>query len=149
MVCLLTLSQVCKLYPFVQSIQNTHCGAEAHSASYPWIQDILSPLLKRLGCEARSVQDNSAGIYTSTSQFAFMMLSLVKERDTFRPRHSSSGYSLASHRRGPGSIPGLVKWYLWWIMWRWGGFSQSTSVSAANLHSTIFSIIIITRCRVQ
>jgi hypothetical protein len=26
-----------------------------------------------------------------------------------RPRHTSSGYSLASHRGGPGSRPGLVK----------------------------------------
>jgi hypothetical protein len=46
---------------------------------------------------------------------------------------------------GPGSIPGLVKWDLWWTKWRWGGFSPSTSVSPANLHSTKFSIIIITR----
>jgi hypothetical protein len=30
-----------------------------------------------------------------------------------RRRHSSSGYSLASHRGGPGSRPGLVKWDLW------------------------------------
>jgi hypothetical protein len=29
-----------------------------------------------------------------------------------RPRHSSSGYSLASHRGGPGSNPGLVTWDL-------------------------------------
>jgi hypothetical protein len=50
--------------------------------------------------------------------------------------------SLASHRGGPGSIPGLVKWDLWWIKWRWDGFSPSTSVSPANLHSTKFTIII-------
>jgi hypothetical protein len=37
----------------------------------------------------------------------------------------SSGKSLASHRGGPG----LVMWDLWWIKWRWGRFSQSTSVS--------------------
>jgi hypothetical protein len=30
----------------------------------------------------------------------------------FRPRHSSSCYSLASHRGGPGSNPGLVMWDL-------------------------------------
>jgi hypothetical protein len=63
------------------------------------------------------------------------------------PRHSSSGQSLASHRGGPRSNPGLVKWDLWWTKWRWGRFSQSTSVSPANLHSTIFSIIIFTRGR--
>jgi hypothetical protein len=38
----------------------------------------------------------------------------------FRPRHSSSGQSLASHRCGPGSIPGLVKRDLWWNKWRLG-----------------------------
>jgi hypothetical protein len=31
--------------------------------------------------------------------------------------------------------------------WRWGRFSSSTSVCPANLHSTNFSIIIITRGR--
>jgi hypothetical protein len=40
----------------------------------------------------------------------------------WRPRHSSSGYSLASHRGGPGSSPGLVMWDLWWTKWRWGSF---------------------------
>jgi hypothetical protein len=64
-----------------------------------------------------------------------------------RPRHSSSGYSLASHSGGPGSSPGLIKWDLWWTMWRWGRFSPSTSVSPANLHSAKVSIIIITRSR--
>jgi hypothetical protein len=44
---------------------------------------------------------------------------------------------------------GLVKWNLWWTKWRWGGFSPSTSVSPASLHSTKFSIIIITRDRLQ
>jgi hypothetical protein len=34
---------------------------------------------------------------------------------------------------------------LWWTKWRWGGFSPSTSVSPANLHSTKLSIIIITQ----
>jgi hypothetical protein len=34
-----------------------------------------------------------------------------------------------------------------WTKWRWGRFSPSTSVSSANLHSTNFSIIIITRGR--
>jgi hypothetical protein len=54
---------------------------------------------------------------------------------------------MASHRGGPGSIPDLVNWELWWTKWRWGWFSPSTSVSPANLHSTKFSIIIITRGR--
>jgi hypothetical protein len=44
---------------------------------------------------------------------------------------------------------GLVKWDLWWTKWRWGGFSPSTWVSLANLHSTKFSIIIIIRGRLQ
>jgi hypothetical protein len=34
-----------------------------------------------------------------------------------------------------------------WTKWRWVRFSPSTSVSPANLHSTKFSIIIITRGR--
>jgi hypothetical protein len=63
------------------------------------------------------------------------------------PRHSSSGYSLASHRGCPCSNPVLVKWDLWWTKWRWCRFSPSTSVSPANLYSTKFSIIIITRDR--
>jgi hypothetical protein len=45
------------------------------------------------------------------------------------------------------TLPGLVKWDLWWTKWRWGGFSPSISVSLANLHSTKFSIIIVTRSR--
>jgi hypothetical protein len=47
---------------------------------------------------------------------------------------------------GPGSIPGLVKWNLWWTKWRRGRFSPSTSVSPA-IHSTKFSILTITRGR--
>jgi hypothetical protein len=43
--------------------------------------------------------------------------------------------------------PELVKLDLWWTKWRWGRFSQSTSVSPANFHSTKFSIITITRDR--
>jgi hypothetical protein len=52
--------------------------------------------------------------------------------------------SLASHRGGPGSKPGLGMWDLWWTKRRWGRFSPSTSVSTANLHSTNFSAITIT-----
>jgi hypothetical protein len=37
------------------------------------------------------------------------------------------------------------EWDLWWTKWRWGRFSPSPSVSPANLHSTKFSISIITR----
>jgi hypothetical protein len=33
---------------------------------------------------------------------------------------------------------------LWSTKWRWGRFSQSTSVSPANLHSTNFSTVTIT-----
>jgi hypothetical protein len=36
---------------------------------------------------------------------------------------------------------------LWWTKWRWARFSPSTSVSPANLHSTKFSILTITRSR--
>jgi hypothetical protein len=62
-----------------------------------------------------------------------------------RPRHSSSGQSLASHGGGQGSSLGMVKWDLWWTKWRWDRFSPNTSVSPANLHSTKFSILTITR----
>jgi hypothetical protein len=46
-----------------------------------------------------------------------------------------------SHRGGPGSRTGLVKWDLWWTKWRWGRFSPSNSVSLASLNSTNCSII--------
>jgi hypothetical protein len=35
-------------------------------------------------------------------------------------------------------------WDLWWTKWLWDGFSPSTSVSLANLHSTNFLTITIT-----
>jgi hypothetical protein len=38
-------------------------------------------------------------------------------------------------------------WDLWWTKWRWGRVSPSTSVSPANLYSTKFSILAITRGR--
>jgi hypothetical protein len=41
-------------------------------------------------------------------------------------------------------ISGLVMWDLWWTKWHWGRFSQGTSVSLANLHSTDFSTVTIT-----
>jgi hypothetical protein len=52
---------------------------------------------------------------------------------------------LNSHRGGPDSRPGLVKWGLWWTKWRWGKFSPSTSVSPANIHATKISILTLTR----
>jgi hypothetical protein len=58
-----------------------------------------------------------------------------------RLRHSSSGWSLASHSDGPGSSPGLFEWDLWWTKWCWGRFSPSTSVFPANIHPTKFSIL--------
>jgi hypothetical protein len=57
------------------------------------------------------------------------------------PRHSSNGWSLATHRGGLGSSPGLVMWDLWWTKCRWGRFSPSTSVSPANFHPTSCSTI--------
>jgi hypothetical protein len=42
-----------------------------------------------------------------------------------------------------GSSQDLVMWDLWWIKWRRGRFSPSTSVSSANLHSTNCSTITI------
>jgi hypothetical protein len=68
----------------------------------------------------------------------------TQNKRTQRPRRSSSGWSLASRLCGPGSIPGLVKWDLWWTKWRWGRFSPSASVPPANLHSTNCSIITLT-----
>jgi hypothetical protein len=59
--------------------------------------------------------------------------------------HKSIWTKLSTYRGGPGSNPGLVKWDLWWTKWRWGRFSPSTSVFPDNLHSTIFSTIIITQ----
>jgi hypothetical protein len=38
-------------------------------------------------------------------------------------------------------------WDLWWTKWRWGRFSPSILVSPANVHSTKFSILTITRGR--
>jgi hypothetical protein len=34
-------------------------------------------------------------------------------------------------------------WDFWWTKWHWGRFSQSTSISPANLHSADFSTITI------
>jgi hypothetical protein len=50
---------------------------------------------------------------------------------------------MASYIGGPGSIPGQVMSDLLWTKWHWGRFSPSTSVSAANLHSTDCSTITI------
>jgi hypothetical protein len=43
----------------------------------------------------------------------------------------------------PCSSPGKVMWDLWWTKWHWGRFSQSTSVSLVNSHSTDCSTLII------
>jgi hypothetical protein len=40
----------------------------------------------------------------------FSLLTAVWCYSAFRPRHSSSGKSLASHSGGPGSDRGLVMW---------------------------------------
>jgi hypothetical protein len=57
---------------------------------------------------------------------------------TYRKRacHRSGCLSQASHIGGLGSTTGQVMWDLWCTKWHWGRFSQSTSVSAANSHST-------------
>jgi hypothetical protein len=67
----------------------------------------------------------------------------VADREFFRSGSQSRGKMklFYSHRGGPGSRPGLVKWDLWWRKWRWGRFSPSTSASPANLHSTNCSTI--------
>jgi hypothetical protein len=39
------------------------------------------------------------------------------------PCHGSGGYPPASHRGGPGSIPGQSMWDLWWTKWHWDRFS--------------------------
>jgi hypothetical protein len=49
--------------------------------------------------------------------------------------------------RRPGFESGSGKWNLWWTKWRWGRFPPSASVSPANINSTKFSIITITRGR--
>jgi hypothetical protein len=40
---------------------------------------------------------------------------------------SSSNSAPTSHRGGPGSIPGLVKWDLWWTKWRRGRYNRPVS----------------------
>jgi hypothetical protein len=47
----------------------------------------------------------------------------------------------------PTAAARVSTWGLWWTKWHWGRFSQSTSVSPANHHSTNFSIIIIPQGR--
>jgi hypothetical protein len=64
------------------------------------------------------------------------------------PRHSSGGYSPASHRGGPGSNPGLVMWDF--VMEKSGagaGFLRELRFPLHNLHSTYFSTIIFTITR--
>jgi hypothetical protein len=69
---------------------------------------------------------------------------IYTDNHSCRPRRSSGGLTLASHRGGPGSSPGQVMWDLLWAKWRWCRFSPSTSVSSTNSHSTdCFTFIII------
>jgi hypothetical protein len=39
-----------------------------------------------------------------------------------RQCHGSCGKSPASHRGGPGSIPGQSMWDFWWKKWHWDRF---------------------------
>jgi hypothetical protein len=73
------------------------------------------------------------------------VLNLIQERIVATPelKRLVAGFP----PRRPSSSPGLAMWDLWRTKWRWGRFSQSTSVSPASLHSTKFSIITITRGR--
>jgi hypothetical protein len=77
-------------------------------------------------------------------EYRFSLEYLARKRQeiisTPRSCRSSSGWSLASHRGGPGSHVGFVVQK----KRHWGRFPPSTSASPAN-HSTNFSIIIITR----
>jgi hypothetical protein len=67
---------------------------------------------------------------------------LQPHKVVLRPRHSSGGYSPASHRDGPGSNPGLVMWDF--VMDKSGAGAGFLS---ANLHSICFSTIIFTFTR--
>jgi hypothetical protein len=60
----------------------------------------------------RNVLDN----FTDKSTFFFVRFVLG------RPCNGSDGYSPASHRGGPGSIPGQSMWDLWWTKWHWDRF---------------------------
>jgi hypothetical protein len=48
----------------------------------------------------------------------------VDSKDLQTPCHSSGRQSPASNRGGSGSIPGQIKWHLWWTKWRCGRISQ-------------------------
>jgi hypothetical protein len=68
----------------------------------------------------------------------------VKSRATPQLKWLVAGFP----QRRPGPMPRSGKWDLWWIKWHRGRFSPSTSVSPAKtVHSTKFSILIITRGR--
>jgi hypothetical protein len=60
-----------------------------------------------------------------------------------RPWYNSGGWSLASHRGGPGSNPGQDICDLWWTKWNWGRFSKSTSVSPVKNSTDCFTFITI------
>jgi hypothetical protein len=57
----------------------------------------------------------------------------LKQRNQQSVHNGSGGWSLASHRRGPGSIPGQPVWDLWWPKWHWDTFSSRTSVFQCSI----------------
>jgi hypothetical protein len=75
-----------------------------------------------VGCGIRHI--NTKHIYSTTEVFT-QENTLVTHEDIKK-----------IHLHIDASIPGLVKWDMWWTKWRWGGFSPSTSVSPTNLYST-------------
>jgi hypothetical protein len=116
---------------------NSEITSETSSLTYtlcrtPWKGD--QPITKTL-----PTQDN---IYTTECA------STSIRREGFEPmirvfEQCKTVRTLAPHRLGPGSRPGIM-WGLWWTKGHWSRFSPSISVPPAN-HSTNFSITIITR----
>ena len=51
------------------------------------------------------------------------------------PCHGSGGWSPASHRGGPGSIPGKSTWNLWWTKQIGTGFTPSISIFPYHYNS--------------
>jgi hypothetical protein len=58
----------------------------------------------------RNTAEDPNGDVTNRATVSVILLSVLE----MRPRYSSSGYSLASLRGGPGPSPSVVKWDLWW-----------------------------------
>jgi hypothetical protein len=111
-----------------------------------------------LWAKCRFFYDKLGGTYAYSYHCA---LRVERSADVFRNRKIIMNmFTVCSHVtninsrmlwvQSPGSYPwylGLVKWCLWWTKWRGGRLSPNTSVSPANLHSTKFSILTITRGR--